>query len=66
MYRDYSYALSRLLDKIAFCMTCQKDKEIPDRYNQRQAVTTITGEQQKCAKSEDHVTISNEAVSKSH
>ena len=47
-------------------MTCQKDKEIPNEWDQRQAVTTIIGEQQKCAESEDHITISKEVVSKSY
>ena len=47
-------------------MTCQKDKEKTGITDQTQAVTTITGEQQKCAKSEDHITISKEVVSQSY
>ena len=47
-------------------MTCQKAKEKPYGEDQKEAVTKITGEQQKCAESEDHVTISKEAVSQSY
>lgn len=44
-----------------YCMTCQKLKEIPNSWNQREAVTPIEGS--VCPKSRDHTTISKETVS---
>ena len=44
-----------------YCMTCQKEKEIPDGYDQTAAVTKIKGS--VCPKSGDHKTISKETVS---